>query len=120
MLLSACTPGVFLNPYNGTDETLTVTRAEFRPVITIPAHTAADIPLAYAAGERVLIRSSHHVWVYSPRSLSPPYPVFQHQGMVMRAFARIDRHGDISIILAPGTSAARRISSEATNDLTNR
>jgi len=43
MLLSACTPGVFLNLYNATDETLTITRAQFRPVVTIPAHTTGDI-----------------------------------------------------------------------------
>ncbi|MGC1320613.1 MAG: hypothetical protein WA849_00375 [Candidatus Udaeobacter sp.] len=103
MLPSARTPGVFLNLYNTTDETFTLTRAQFRPVITIPAHSAADIPLAYQAGERVLIRSSHHAWVYSPRSLSPPYPIFQHQGMVMRAFAKIDRSGEISIIVPAGT-----------------
>jgi hypothetical protein len=66
MLLFACTPGVFLNLYNATDETLTTTRAQFWPVITIPADTAADISLGYQAGERVLIRGSHHAWLYWP------------------------------------------------------
>ena len=100
ILLSSCTPGVFLNLYNATDETLSVSKAQ--SFTTIPAHTAADISLGYQAGERVLIRGSHYAWVYRPHSLSPPYTMFQHQGIVMRAFARINRHGEISIIVPAG------------------
>ena len=59
-MLFACTPGVFLNLYNATNETLTITRVQFRPVITIPAQTATGSSLGYQTGERVLIRGSHH------------------------------------------------------------
>ena len=103
MLLSGCSPAVYLNLYNATDDTLTVTKAQFRPVVTIPPRTAADVSLAYQAGERVVIRSSRHTWVYRPRLLSPPYSMYQHHGMVMRAFATIDNRGEISMIVPPGT-----------------
>jgi len=102
-LLSGCTPAVYLNLYNATDDSLTVARAQFRPIITIPPRTAADISLAYQAGERVLIRSSRHVWVYRPRLLSPPYSMYQHHSMVMRAFAKIDSRGEISMIVPAGS-----------------
>ena len=94
---------MYLNLYNATDDTLTVTKAQFRAVVTIPPHTAADISPAYQAGERVVIRSPRHTWVYRPRLLSPPYSMYQHQGMVMRAFARIDNRGEISMIAPTGT-----------------
>jgi hypothetical protein len=50
MLLSACIPRVFLNRYNATDETLTITRAQFRPVITIPARFLRRISFSNTRG----------------------------------------------------------------------
>jgi hypothetical protein len=107
MLLSGCSPAVYLNLYNATDDTLTIARAQFRPIITVPPHSAADLPLGYQVGEHVVIHSSRHIWTYSPGLLFPPQSMYQHHTMVMRAFAKIDRGGAISMIVPAGASQPR-------------
>ena len=102
MLLAGCSPAVYLNLYNATDDALTIATSQFRP-ITIPPHAAADVPLAYQAGEHLVIRGSRHTWTYSPRLLFPPRSMYQQHMMVMRAFARIDGRGQISMIVSPNT-----------------
>jgi hypothetical protein len=114
VLLSGCTPAVYLNIYNATNSMLTIARAEFRPVITIPPHASADLPLAYQRGERIIISGAHHSWTYSPPSLFPPQSMYQQHMMVMRAFARIDSHGLIYLLLPPTNGGRPRDTSQPT------
>src|SRR5437660_12618395 len=93
LFLSGCSPGLVINLYNATEETLTVTNPPFRKVVTIQPHTAADVA---AIGGGVLIRSSQHSWFYPPqRSSFPPISLYQQHTMRWRAFGRIDSRGRI-------------------------
>jgi hypothetical protein len=109
LLLAGCTPAVYINIYNATEDTLTITKPQFRRVltITVPPHSAEDLPLNYQPGTQVVIRGSRHTWTYSPRSLFPPQSMYQQHTMVMRAFARIDSRGEISMIVPAGTQQPR-------------
>ena len=108
LLLSGCTPAVYLNIYNATDFTLTIAKAQFRPIITIPPHASADLPLSYQPGERVVINSARRSWTYSPRSLFPPPSMYQQHTGVMRAFAKIDTHGQIYLLAPPAHGGSPR------------
>src|SRR5580765_350952 len=90
-LLSGCSPGLVLNLYNATGNTLTVTNPPFRQTVTIPPNAAADIGI----GADVLIRSSRHTWHYSQALLIPPAHFFQKHTMLYRLFGKLDRRGDI-------------------------
>jgi hypothetical protein len=103
LLLVGCIPAGYLNLYNATDDALTVIKPHLRRVITIEPHTAVDVPLVYVPGEQITIRGDRHSWAYSPRSLFPPQWMYQQHIMVMRAFAKIDRRGEISMITPAGT-----------------
>ena len=80
MLLGGCSPAVYLKSYNATDDTFTIARAQFRPIITVPPHSAADLPLGYQAGEHVVIHSSRHIWTYSPGLLFAAIDDQTHHG----------------------------------------
>jgi hypothetical protein len=54
-LLVSCTLAMYLNVYNATNDTATVTKGLFRTAI-IPPHAAADIGLAYRASEHMVVR----------------------------------------------------------------
>jgi hypothetical protein len=99
MLLSGCSPGLVLNLYNATGNTLTVTNPPFRRVIRIPPNTAADVG---AIGGGVLIRGSHYSWFY-PRQKSafPPTSLFQQHTMLWRAFGKINSRGEIFLFAPP-------------------
>ena len=101
LVLSGCSPAVYLNIYNATESTLTIAKAQFRPTITIAPHASVDLPLSYQPGERIIISGPHHTWTYSPRSLFPPRSMYQEHTMVMRAFARIDTHGHVYLLSPP-------------------
>ena len=104
LLLSGCTPAVYLNIYNATEEALTITKPQFRRVLTITVapHSAEDLPLSYQPGTQVVVRGSRHTWAYSPRSLFPPQSAYQQHTGVMRAFAKIDARGQIYLLAPPG------------------
>jgi hypothetical protein len=108
LLLSSCTPAVYLNVYNATDSILTIAKAQFRPIVTIPPHASADLPLPYQPGERVVISSARRSWTYLPRSLFPPPSMYQQHTGVMRAFARIDAHGQIYLLAPPADGGSPR------------
>ena len=97
MLLSGCSPGLVLNLYNSTGDTLTVTNPPLRRVVTIPPNTAADVDIA---GD-VRIQSSRHSWSYSSASLRPPISILQKHTMLWRAFGKIDSRGDIFLFAPP-------------------
>ena len=103
LFLSGCTPAVYLNIYNATDYTLTITKPQFRRVlsISIPPHSAEDLPLSYQPGTQVVIQGPRHTWTYSPRSLFPPQSAYQQHIGVMRAFAKIDARGQIYLLGPP-------------------
>jgi hypothetical protein len=108
LLLSGCTPAVYLNIYNATDATLTVVKPQFRHTlaIIIPPHEAADLPLTYQPGTRVVIRDSRHTWTYSPRSLFPPHSAYQEHTITMRAFSKIDSRGRVYLLAPPSDHGA--------------
>jgi hypothetical protein len=101
LLLGGCTPAVYLNLYNATEDALTVIKPHLRRVITIEPYTTADVPLVYVPRERVMIHGDRHSWTYSPRSLFPPHSMYQQHTGVMRAFGRIDSHGHIYLLAPP-------------------
>ena len=103
VLLSGCTPAVYLNVYNATEETLTITKQQFRHVLTIviPPHSAEVLPLTYQPGTQVVVRGSRHGWTYSPRSLFPPQSMYQQHTGVMRALVKIDARGQIYLLAPP-------------------
>ena len=109
-LLSGCTPGVYLNIYNATNDTVTIVKPQFRRTITIAIlpHQAADVPLSYQPGSGIVIRDSRHTWTYSPESLFPPQSAYQQYTMVMRAFAKIDAHGRIYLLAPPSEGGSPR------------
>jgi hypothetical protein len=45
LLLGGCTPAVYLNLYNATEDALTVIKPHLRRVITIEPYTSVDVPL---------------------------------------------------------------------------
>jgi hypothetical protein len=96
-LLCGCSPGIALNLYNATGETLTITNPPLRLVTTIPPNTAADISIA----DSVLVRSPHHTWTYSVAVLRPPVSLFEKHTMLWRAFGKIDARGHISLFAPP-------------------
>jgi len=100
MLLSSCAPGLVLNLYNATGDTLRITNSPFRRVVTIAPNTATDVPIS----ADVLVRTVHGTWTYSPGSLVPPTSLFQQHGMLWRAFGKIDRHGYVYIRVATGAA----------------
>jgi hypothetical protein len=100
LLLSGCTPGLVLNLYNATGQTLRITNPQFRRVLTIPPDTAADV----AVSGDVLVQSSGRSWTYSPGSMAPPAELFEKHGMLWRAFGRIDSRGYVSIRVPRGQS----------------
>jgi hypothetical protein len=97
-LLSGCSPGLVLNLYNATGNTLTVTNPPFREAVTILPDTSADVSI----GTDVLVCSSRHAWQYSQRLLIPPRHFFQQHTMLYRLFGKIDRRGDIYLFAPPG------------------
>jgi len=97
-LLSGCTPGLVLNLYNATGDTLRITNPPFRHVVTIPPNTAADI----AVPGDVVVQSSGRSWTYSSGSMAPPAELFEKHGMLWRAFGRIDSRGYVSIRVPRG------------------
>src|SRR4051812_5722640 len=90
-LLSGCSPGLVMNLYNATGDTLTVINTPFRQTVTILPNTAADIGI----GTDVLIRSSRHTWHYSQALLIPPGHFFQKHIMLYRLFGKLDRRGNV-------------------------
>jgi hypothetical protein len=95
--LSGCSPGLVLNLYNVTEDTLTVTNPPLRKVVTIPPRTAADVGI----GMDIVVRSPGHTWRYAQRLLIPPSAFFQKHTMLYRLFGRIDRRGDIYLFAPP-------------------
>jgi hypothetical protein len=98
LLLSGCTPGLVLNLYNATGQTLRITNPPFRRVVTILPDTAADV----AVSGDVLVQSSGRSWTYSPGSIAPAAELFEKHGMLWRAFGRIDSRGYVSIRVPRG------------------
>ena len=99
--LSGFTPGLLIRLYNETGEDITVAKDKSKRVTTILTGKTGEFSPVYLPGERLLIRSSKHTWVYSPRTLFPPTELYQQHGMIWRAFARIDRHGNIYMFAPP-------------------
>jgi hypothetical protein len=110
LLLSGCSPGLVLNLYNATEDALTVTNPGFHRAVTIQPHTAADIHI----GNDVLVRNSHHNWLYSQTSALPPTSRFEQHTMLWRAFGRIDSRGRIYLLAPPhGEEGPREITQPA-------
>jgi hypothetical protein len=72
LLLSGCVPALYLHLYNGTGEVIMLTKSQSKGVVTIPPSTAADFSPVFLAGERLLIRTPKHLWVYSLRDFFVP------------------------------------------------
>ncbi len=101
-LLSGCVPGLVLNLYNATEETLTITNPQLRSSSSIQPHAAADIHIT----DDVLIHSPRGSWFYAQSSTVPPTPFFQQHGMRWRAFGRIDSRGRIFVLAPPSSEGA--------------
>ncbi len=113
LLLSGCTPALYVHLFNATGESITVSKSRSTDVIMIPAGTAADVP-PFQLDERLLIRGSKHVWSYSMRDFyQPHWPLSlweQHPG-VIRTYARVDSRGRIFALAPPnGREQPREIS----------
>src|SRR5882724_2376455 len=121
-LLSGCSPGLVLNLYNATGDTLTVTNPPFRKAVTIPPNTSADVSI----GTDVLVRSSRHAWQYSQRLLIPPRHFFSSircstgsSGRLIVVAIFIYSHRQV-IMARHRQRLSHPVSGEATKDLTNR
>jgi hypothetical protein len=100
-ILSSCTPADYVRLFNATGEEIVITKDKSKGVVTIAPNASADFSPVYLPGERILIRTSKHSWVYSPRSLFAPPSFVQQHVMVMRTFARIDSRGQIYLLAPP-------------------
>ncbi|PYJ78155.1 MAG: hypothetical protein DME69_09170 [Verrucomicrobia bacterium] len=101
LTLSSCSPAEYVHLFNATGEEIVITKDKSKEVVTIAPNASADFSPVYLPGERVLIRTSKHSWVYSPRTLFAPPSFVQQHVMVMRAFARIDSRGQIFLLAPP-------------------
>ena len=99
--LSSCTPADYVRLFNATGEEIVITKDKSKGAVTIAPNASADFSPAYLPGERILIRTSKHSSVYSPRGLFAPPSFVQQHAMVMRAFARIDSRGQIYLLAPP-------------------
>jgi hypothetical protein len=100
-LLSGCTPAVYIHLFNATAEQIVISKEKSTEVVTIAPNTSADFTTFYLPPERLVIRTPKHSWRYSFMDLRVPPSLYQHHGMVMRAFATIDSRGQISLLAPP-------------------
>ncbi len=89
-----------------------MSKAQSKDITTIAVGTAADIS-PFQLDERLLIRTSKHLWSYSMRDFyQPHWPLAlwqQHPG-VMRTYARVDSRGRIYALAPPhGSEQPREI-----------
>src|SRR5262249_17538021 len=109
-LVPGCTPALYVRLFNATGELITVSKTQSKDITTIAAGTAADIS-RFQLDERLVIRTSKHLWSYSMRDFyQPRWPLAlwqQHPG-VMRTYGRIDSVGRIHALAPPNDSEQPR------------
>jgi hypothetical protein len=101
VMLHGCEPAVYVRLYNATGEQITLVSVRTRQSIRVAPNVSADFSPVYLSGERLLIYTSKTSWTYSLRDLFAPPSFMQHKFITARAYAKIDNHGRIYLLLPP-------------------
>jgi hypothetical protein len=109
LMLSGCTPAVYIEIYNGTGDVITVSTDSFPKAIAVAPNISAKLPLIYSQGqhlERLFVRTSHASWFYYFKSFHIPESSWKHGTLgTMRVYTILDSTRRIFLLTPPDGGA---------------